>query len=58
MRPNELIEVVKSYDKKADVEALRRAYVFAEKMHHDQQRESGEKYIIHPLNIINSFSMY
>ena len=51
MRPNELIEAVKSYDKKADVEALRRAYVFAEKMHHDQQRESGEKYIVHPLNV-------
>ncbi len=51
MRPNELIAAVKSYDKKADVEALRRAYVFAEKMHHDQQRESGEKYIIHPLDV-------
>lgn len=51
MRSDELIEVVKRYDKKCDVEALRRACLFAEKMHHDQQRESGEKYLVHPLAV-------
>ncbi len=51
MRPDELINAVKRYDKNADVEALRRAAVFAQKMHHDQWRETGEKYLIHPLAV-------
>ncbi|MBP5343466.1 MAG: bifunctional (p)ppGpp synthetase/guanosine-3',5'-bis(diphosphate) 3'-pyrophosphohydrolase [Alphaproteobacteria bacterium] len=51
MRAEELIEAVKSYDKKADADALNRAYLFAQKMHYDQQRESGEKYIIHPIAV-------
>jgi len=51
MRPDEIIKAVKQYDKKADVVALRRACVFAEKMHHDQHRETGEKYLIHPLAV-------
>ena len=51
MRPDDIIKAVKQYDKKADTVALRRACVFAEKMHHDQRRESGEKYLIHPLAV-------
>ena len=51
MRAAELIDAVKSYDKKADADALNRAYLFAQKMHYDQQRESGEKYIIHPVTV-------
>ncbi len=51
MRPDEIIKAVKQYDKKADIVALRRACMFAEKMHHDQRRESGEKYLIHPLAV-------
>ena len=51
MRPDELIKAVRGYDKYADVMALQRACVFAEKMHHDQRRESGEKYLIHPLAV-------
>ncbi|MBQ3695964.1 MAG: bifunctional (p)ppGpp synthetase/guanosine-3',5'-bis(diphosphate) 3'-pyrophosphohydrolase [Alphaproteobacteria bacterium] len=51
MRPDEIISAVRKYDKKADVAALRRACMFAEKMHHDQRRESGEKYLSHPLAV-------
>ena len=51
MRPDELIKAVKRYDKHADVDALRRACAFAAKMHHDQRRETGEKYLIHPLAV-------
>ena len=51
MRPDEIIKAVKQYDKKADVASLRRACMFAEKMHHDQRRETGEKYLIHPLAV-------
>ena len=51
MRAAELIDAVKSYDKKADADALNRAYLFAQKMHYDQSRESGEKFIIHPVAV-------
>ena len=51
MRPDELIRAVRAYDKQADVDALKRACLFAEKMHHDQRRETGEKYLIHPLAV-------
>lgn len=51
MRPDELIKAVRSYDKHADTDALKRACMFAEKMHHDQRRETGEKYLIHPLAV-------
>ena len=51
MRSDEIIKAVKQYDKKADAVALRRACIFAEKMHHDQRRETGEKYLIHPLAV-------
>ena len=36
MRADEIVESVRQYDKKADLDALRRACLFAEKMHHDQ----------------------
>ena len=51
MRPDEIISAVRKYDKKADVAALRLACMFAEKMHHDQRRESGEKYLSHTLAV-------
>ena len=58
MRPDDLIRAVKKYDRKADTEALRRACVFAEKMHHDQHRETGEKYLIHPLAVAEILLSY
>ena len=51
MRADEIVESVKRYDKKADLESLRRACLFAEKMHHEQRRETGEQYFIHPLAV-------
>ena len=58
MRAAELIDAVKSYDKKADADALNRAYLFAQKMHYDQRRESGEKYIIHPVAVAQILLQY
>jgi guanosine-3',5'-bis(diphosphate) 3'-pyrophosphohydrolase len=34
-----------------DMTSLRKCYEFAEKMHSDVKRSSGEPYIIHPLNV-------
>jgi guanosine-3',5'-bis(diphosphate) 3'-pyrophosphohydrolase len=44
-----VIERVKQYNPKADVELIRRAYDFAARVHEGQKRLSGEPYINHPL---------
>ena len=55
---SELANKVKAYDKNADEAALRRAYAFANKMHHEQKRESGEPYVIHPINVAETLINY
>ena len=58
MRSDELIDAIRKYDKHADIDGLRRACVFAEKMHYDQRRDSGEKYIIHPFAVAEILVSY
>ncbi|EPZ49783.1 RelA/SpoT family protein [Halobacteriovorax sp. GFR7] len=48
---DELCRRVETYYPDADFTLLRKAYLFAEKSHEGQMRSSGEKYIIHPLNV-------
>jgi len=45
-----LIEMVKSYNPE-EVERIKKAYAYADMLHDGQIRESGEPYIIHPLNV-------
>ena len=45
-----LLELVKMYNKE-EVGMIRRAYEYANEMHSGQTRQSGEPYIIHPLNV-------
>lgn len=45
-----LIELVESYNEDA-VESVKRAYILADFLHKGQKRNSGEPYIIHPLNV-------
>ncbi|MBR5219141.1 MAG: bifunctional (p)ppGpp synthetase/guanosine-3',5'-bis(diphosphate) 3'-pyrophosphohydrolase [Clostridia bacterium] len=47
----ELIEKIKSYNPQADFEMIEKAYLYAKDMHKNQKRESGEPYIIHPLEV-------
>ena len=47
----DLIRRVQTYNPQADVALIRRAYAYAARMHVDQKRESGEPYVIHPLNV-------
>ena len=47
---NDLIGIIKSYNPD-EVEKVRRAYNMANTLHQGQQRQSGEPYIIHPLNV-------
>jgi GTP pyrophosphokinase len=46
-----LLEKVRSYSPDADLELLRRAYVFSAMEHKGQVRHSGEPYLIHPLEV-------
>ncbi len=51
IRFEELLEKVRAYAPEADVELLRRAYVFSAYAHRGQVRHSGEPYLIHPLAV-------
>ena len=46
-----LIGRVLTYNPQADIGLIRRAYDYSARMHIDQKRESGEPYVIHPLNV-------
>ena len=45
-----LLEVVKDYNPEEEG-IIRKAYNYAENLHSGQKRQSGEPYIIHPLNV-------
>ncbi|CDZ75038.1 GTP pyrophosphokinase [Peptoniphilus sp. ING2-D1G] len=47
----ELIKKIKTYNPDLDEEMLRKAYNLAYEHHKGQKRNSGEDYIIHPLNV-------
>jgi len=51
IRFESLLEKVRSYSPEADVELLRKAYVFSALEHKGQVRHSGEPYLIHPLEV-------
>src|SRR3977135_368802 len=46
-----LLEKVRSYSPEADLELLRRAYVFSALGHKGQVRHSGEPSLVHPLEV-------
>ena len=47
------MEKVRAYNPDADVEMLRRAYVFSAFEHKGQVRHSGEPYLVHPIEVAN-----
>jgi GTP pyrophosphokinase len=51
IRFEDLIEKVRAYSPDADLELLRKAYVFSAFEHRGQVRHSGEPYLIHPLAV-------
>jgi len=54
----ELAERVKKYDPKFDMSLLRRAYLFSEKAHGGQTRDSGAVYFSHPLEVADILTNY
>lgn len=51
LRLSDIIELVKSYHPQADVDLIRKAYVYSAKVHAGQVRKSGEPYLVHPLEV-------
>jgi len=53
IRYEDLEEKVQLYHANADLELLRKAYVFSAREHKGQVRKSGEPYLTHPLEVAN-----
>ncbi len=53
IRYEDLEEKVLQYHPNADLELLRKAYIFSAKEHKGQVRRSGEPYLSHPLEVAN-----
>jgi GTP pyrophosphokinase len=51
IRFEDLVEKVRAGNPDADIELLRRAYVFSAFEHKGQVRHSGEPYLVHPLEV-------
>ena len=47
---NNLLEKINNYSTK-DINQVKKAYEYAALSHEGQYRQSGEPYIIHPLNV-------
>jgi len=51
IRINDILDKVRGYNPTADMNVLRKAYVYCAKVHQGQTRLSGEPYIIHPMEV-------
>ncbi|MFQ5900600.1 MAG: RelA/SpoT family protein [Thermodesulfobacteriota bacterium] len=51
LRLEDIIEKVQSYNPSADLDLIKKAYVFSAKVHKGQVRLSGEPYLSHPLEV-------
>ncbi|HET6419590.1 MAG TPA: bifunctional (p)ppGpp synthetase/guanosine-3',5'-bis(diphosphate) 3'-pyrophosphohydrolase [Geobacteraceae bacterium] len=51
IRLNDILDKVVSYNPAANLDVLRKAYVFSAKVHQGQTRLSGEPYLVHPMEV-------
>jgi guanosine-3',5'-bis(diphosphate) 3'-pyrophosphohydrolase len=51
IRLNDILDKVAAYNPTADLNLIRKAYVYCAKVHQGQTRLSGEPYIIHPMEV-------
>src|SRR5438309_4060787 len=51
IRVNDILERVNTYRPEADLDLIKKAYVYSAKVHQGQIRKSGEPYLIHPLEV-------
>jgi len=51
IRLNDILNKVSSYNSAADLDIIRKAYVYCAKVHQGQTRLSGEPYLVHPMEV-------
>jgi GTP pyrophosphokinase len=51
IRLNDILDKVTSYNPTANLDVIRKAYVFCAKVHQGQTRLSGEPYLVHPMEV-------
>lgn len=51
IRLHDILDMVSAYNPDADLDLIKKAYVFAAKAHQGQTRRSGEPYLIHPMEV-------
>ncbi len=51
LRLNDILDKVAGYRAGADLDLVKKAYVYSAKVHQGQLRKSGEPYLIHPLEV-------
>jgi guanosine-3',5'-bis(diphosphate) 3'-pyrophosphohydrolase len=51
LRLNDILDAVAAYNPNADVDLIKKAYVYCAKVHAGQVRKTGEPYLIHPLAV-------
>jgi GTP pyrophosphokinase len=51
IRLNDILEKVSAYHTDADLDLVKKAYVYSAKVHQGQIRKSGEPYLVHPLEV-------
>src|SRR6202165_5146240 len=56
IRLNDILEKVNGYHPDADLDLIKKAYVYSAKVHQGQVRKSGEPYLIHPLEVAGILS--
>jgi GTP pyrophosphokinase len=51
IRLQDIVDKVQTYNSGADLDVIKKAYVFAAKAHDGQLRKSGDPYVVHPLGV-------
>lgn len=51
IRLHDILDMVSAYNTDADLDEIKKAYVFAAKAHQGQVRRSGEPYLTHPMEV-------
>ncbi len=51
IRLHDIIDTVSAYNPDADLDLIKKAYVFSAKVHQGQTRRSGEPYLVHPMEV-------
>lgn len=56
IRLEDILAEVQRYNTEADLDVIKKAYVFSAKFHQGQLRRSGEPYLVHPLEVAGILS--